>query len=196
MEIMKPLIRHLLGDTRTAVLAALLLRPEQQRHLRDLERTTGISPGTLHRELTALVALGVLRREQVGRQVFYRADPTCPVLPELAGLLRKTAGLVDVLREALAPLSGGIEAAFVYGSMAKGNPHGHSDIDLMIVGSVGFADVVLALQDAQDTIGREINPTVLDRHDFDKRRAQRDSFVSTILGEPQLWLIGDTDEPG
>jgi predicted nucleotidyltransferase len=192
---MKPLIRHLLGDTRTAILAALLLRPDQGRHLRDLERTTGVSPGALHRELTALVALGVLRREQVGRQVFYRADPACPILPELSGLLRKTAGLVDVLRDALAPLSDSIEMAFVYGSMAKGTPHAHSDVDLMIVGSVGFADVVLALQHAQESIGREINPTVLSRKEFEKRRKQRDSFVATIWQEPRLWLMGDADEP-
>src|SRR3546814_14681171 len=85
---MKTLIHHLLGETRTAILAALLLHPEEARHVRDLERSTGLSPGSLHRELTALVALDVLRREQVGRQVFYRANPDCSVLPELTGLLR------------------------------------------------------------------------------------------------------------
>src|SRR3546814_10604743 len=92
---MKTLIHHLLGETRTAILAALLLHPEEARHVRDLERSTGLSPGSLHRELTALVALDVLRREQVGRQVFYRANPDCSMLPELTGLLRKTAGVVD-----------------------------------------------------------------------------------------------------
>ncbi len=195
MENNKPLIQHLLGETRTAVLAALLLRPEQARHVRDIERTTGVSAGSLHRELTALVALGVLQREQIGRQVFYRPDPACPVLAELTGLLRKTAGLADVLRAALTPLSDRIDAAFVYGSMAKGNPHAHSDVDLMIVGSAGFADVVLALQQAQETIGREINPTVLSPGQFRERRMKRDSFVATIWKEPKLWLLGDTDEP-
>lgn len=193
---MKPLIRHLLGETRTAILAALLLRPEQGRHVRDLERTTGLSAGSLHRELTALAALGILRREQIGRQVFYRANPDCPVLPELTGLLRKTAGLVDILREGLSPLSDRIDFAFVYGSMAKGNPHAHSDVDLMVVGSVGFAEVVLALEQAQQSIGREINPTVLGLQAFNERRAQRDGFVATIWKEPKLWLLGSADEPG
>lgn len=193
---MKSLIHHLLGETRTAILAALLLRPEQGRHVRDLARTTGLSAGSLHRELTALVTLGVLRREQIGRQVFYRANPDCPVLPELTGLMRKTAGIVDVLREALAPLTDRIDMAFVYGSMAKGNPHTHSDVDLMVVGAAGFAEVVLALQDAQETIGREINPTVLNPQGFEKRRRQRDSFVATIWQEPKLWLYKDAHEPG
>jgi predicted nucleotidyltransferase/DNA-binding HxlR family transcriptional regulator len=193
---MKSLIHHLLGETRTAILAALLLRPEEPRHVRDLERTTGLSPGNLHRELTALVAFEVLRRQQVGRQVFYRANPDCPVLPELTGLLRKTAGVVDVLRIALTPLADRIDGAFVYGSMAKGNPHAHSDVDLMIVGSVGFAEVALALDPAQASMRREINATVLDRDDFIARRAQRESFVATIWKEPKLWLLGSADELG
>lgn len=193
---MKTLIHHLLGETRTAILAALLLRPEEARHVRDLERTTGLSPGSLHRELTALVALEVLRREQVGRQVFYRANPDCPVLPELTGLLRKTAGVVDVLRARLSQLADRIDGAFVYGSMAKGNPHAHSDVDLMIIGSAGFADVVLALEPAQEAMRREINPSVLGRHEFIKRREQQDSFVATIWKEPKLWLLGSADELG
>lgn len=193
---MKTLIHHLLGETRTAILAALLLRPDEARHVRDLERTTGLSPGSLHRELTALVALDVLQREQIGRQVFYRANPDCPVLPELTGLLRKTAGLVDVLRTGLAPLADRIDGAFVYGSMAKGKQHSHSDVDLMVVGSVGFGDVVRALERPQEAIRWEINPTVFSRHDFVQRLQQRDSFVATIWKEPKLWLLGNADEFG
>lgn len=193
---MKTLIHHLLGETRTAILAALLLRPEESRHVRDLERTTGISSGSLHRELTALVGFGVLQREQVGRQVFYRVNAACPVLPELTGLLRKTAGVVDVLREGLSPLADRIDGAFVYGSMATGDMHAHSDVDLMVVGSVGFADVVVALEQAQQAVQREINPTVLSRADFIERRKQKGSFVASVWKEPKLWLIGDSDELG
>lgn len=193
---MKTLIHHLLGETRTAILAALLLRPEQSRHVRDLVRSTGLSPGSLHRELTALVAHGILQREQIGRQVFYRVVPTCPILPELTGLLRKTAGVVDVLREGLAPLADRIVGAFVYGSMATGKVHANSDVDIMIVGAARFADVVLALEPAQVAIRREINPTVLSRAEFVERRQQKDSFVASIWKEPKLWLVGDAHELG
>ena len=89
---MRSLAGHLLGDTRTAILAALLLRPDEPQHLRELARQTGVSPGTLHRELTALESLGVLSRNAVGRQVFFTANRACPVFAELAGLLRKTVG--------------------------------------------------------------------------------------------------------
>ena len=96
---MKSLISHLLGDTRTAILAALLLRPDEPQHVRELARLTGVSPGTLHRELTALTSLGVLRRNAVGRQVYFTANCACPVFEELAGLVRKTAGMARTMRD-------------------------------------------------------------------------------------------------
>jgi len=94
---MKSLISHLLGDTRTAIMAVLLLRPDEPQHIRELARLTGVSPGTLHRELTALESFGVLRRNAVGRQVFFTANRKCPVFEELAGLVRKTAGLANAM---------------------------------------------------------------------------------------------------
>ena len=193
---MKSLADQLLGSSRTAVLAVLLLRPDESLHVRELARLTGVSPGTLHRELRALTGLGLLQRRAVGRQVFYTANPSSPVFEDLASLLRKTAGLVDVLRSALAPLADRIERAFVYGSMASGQTHAHSDIDVMVIGDLGFADVVLALAPAQESLRREINPTVLSAADFKRKRRQVDGFVAKVLKGSTLWLMGSNDEPG
>ncbi len=195
-ENMKTLAGQLLGSSRAAVLAVLLLRPDESLHVRELARLTGVSPGTLHRELRALTEMGLLQRRAVGRQVFYTANPSSPVFEDLAGLLRKTAGLVDVLRSALAPLTNRIERAFVYGSMASGQTHAHSDIDVMVIGDLGFADVVLALAPAQESLRREINPTVLSAADFKRKRRQVDGFVTKVLKGPTLWLMGPNDEPG
>ena len=188
---MKTLIHHLLGETRTAILAVLLLRPERPLHLRELVRLTGSSPGTLHRELRALVSHGVLKRTEVGRQVFHQADPECPVLPELTGLIRKTAGLADVIRAALVPLQADVASAFVFGSMARGDVHAHSDIDLFIVGNLSFAKAVLALEPAARSLGRDINPMVMTREQFEAKLAQRDGFVAQIRDRPRLQVMGD-----
>lgn len=184
------LAHFLLGQTRSSVLAALLLRPEVSLHVRELARLTGGSAGSLHRELRALAEMGLLIRQEEGRQVYYRANTQCPVFEELAGLLRKTAGLVDVLREALAPLAGQVEQAFVYGSMARGSEHAHSDVDLMVVGEADFADVVLALAPAQALLRREINPTVLSRAEFDRKLKQKDGFVAQVWSGPKLRVLG------
>ena len=193
---MKSLANALLGDTRSAVLAALLLRPEQALHVRELARVTGVSPGTLHRELKTLESLGILSRAQTGKQVFYVANRRCPVFDELAGLLRKTAGLVDVLRGALLPFSDRIEQAFVYGSMAVGDEHVHSDVDVMIVGILSFGEVVEALAPAQTALRREVNPTLFTPQEFVAKRLDAESFAAKVWQGPKLWLIGDGNESG
>lgn len=181
----------LLGQTRSSVLGTLLLHPEASLHVRELARLTGASPGSLHRDLRAMADIGLLVRQEVGRQVHYRANVQSPIFEELAGLLRKTAGLVDLLREALLPLAAKIECAFVYGSMARGKEHAHSDVDLMIVGDVEFSDVVLVLSPTQERLRREINPTVLTRAELVKKLKQRDAFVAQVWNGPKLWLIGE-----
>jgi predicted nucleotidyltransferase len=185
----------LLGQTRSAVLGALFLHPESSLHVRELARITGASPGSLHRDLRAMAELGLLVRQEVGRQVHYRANVESPIFSELSGLLRKTAGVVDVLRDALAPVAEKIDNAFIYGSIARGTEHAHSDVDVMIVGDVDFGEAIVALASAQDKLRREINPTLFTEREFQTKLKQRDGFVAQVWKGPKLWLIGH-DEGG
>ena len=156
---------------RRKVLGLLLMRPEQQIHLRELARVIGAAPGTLKKELDALCEAGLLRAERVGNQVRFCANTAHPVFPELQALIRKTIGLVDALRLSLAPLAGRIDAAFVFGSMASGTESAGSDIDLMVVGDAGFAEIVDATYAAQATLGREINPKVMSASEWQAKKA-------------------------
>jgi DNA-binding transcriptional ArsR family regulator len=191
---MSSIAHFLLGQTRSAVLGALLLHPEASLHVRELARLTGASPGSLHRDLRAMTALGLLLRQEVGRQVHYRANTQSPVFDELAGLLRKTAGLVDVLRDALGPVADQIDYAFVYGSMASGAEHAHSDVDVMIVGSIEFGEAVQALSAAQDELRREVNPTVLTPAQVARKLREKGGFVSQVWAMPRLWIMGGDEE--
>jgi predicted nucleotidyltransferase len=83
-----------------------------------------------------------------------------------------------------------VEQAFVYGSMARGTEHAHSDVDLLAIGELEFADVVLALAPAQAVLRREINPTVFTRAEFERKRKQGDSFVAQVWRGPKLWVVG------
>jgi predicted nucleotidyltransferase len=187
---MKSLAHFLLGQSRSAVLGALLLRPEKALHVRELARLTQVSPGSLHRELRQLADMGLLSRQDLGRQVFYQANQSCPIYAELCGLLRKSSGLVDVLRQTLSPVSERLELAFVYGSMASATEHAHSDVDLLLVGDLNFSEIVLLLNDAQQSLGREINPMVLSKNDFKQQMSNPQSFVSHIWHGPKLALKG------
>jgi len=178
---------------RRKVLGLLLMRPEQQIHLRELARVIGAAPGTLKKELDALCEAGLLRAERVGNQVRFCANTAHPVFPELQALIRKTIGLADALRLSLAPLAGRIDAAFIFGSMASGTESAGSDIDLMVVGDAGFAEIVDATYAAQATLGREINPKVMSASEWQAKKAERNAFLQDVLNKPRIMLIGDAD---
>jgi predicted nucleotidyltransferase len=190
---MTSIATHLLGQTRSAVLGTLLLHPEDSLHVHELARRTGASAGSLHRELRALAELGVLLRQEVGRQVHYRANPSSPVFAELAGLLRKTAGLADVLREALAGVEG-VHLAFVFGSMAKGTFDARSDVDLLIAGEASFAEISNALRAAEERLGREVTPTVYSFEELSQKVAEGHHFLTRVLSEPKIMLRGNEDD--
>lgn len=184
------------GDYRKRVLAQLLLRPEESGHVRELARALGKPAGTLLRELNALARAGVLVRKPVGNQVHFQANPACPIYEELRGILRKTVGVGDVLREALAPLGNAIGVAFIYGSMARGEERPGSDVDLMIIGEARFARLVDALAPAQELLRREVNPNAYPALEFRKKLAAGEPFLKRVLAEPKIFILGTEHELG
>ncbi|PMS36114.1 ArsR family transcriptional regulator [Trinickia symbiotica] len=181
----------LFSHYRRRVLSLLLLHPEKAYHVREIARLTGTVAGTLHKELSKLGDAGILSRERRGNQILYCANRSSPIYEELASIMRKTAGLADVLAEALAPLSKGIEAAFIYGSVARARESAASDVDVMIIGSISFADAVRALYEAQTTIGREINPKVLTPSEWTDAIRNLEPFLIDVMGKPKIFLIGN-----
>jgi predicted nucleotidyltransferase len=185
----------LFGAYRRAVLARLLLRPEESVYLRELAREIGKPAGTLLRELNALAEAGLLERQRVGNQVRFRADPSCAIYEDLRNILKKTVGIADVLREALAPLAARIAAAFVYGSIASGEERARSDVDLMVIGDVSFEDVVGALAPAQEALRREVNPAVFPALEF-RKKAPKDAFLKNVLAGAKIFILGGEDDLG
>ncbi|HZK80488.1 MAG TPA: nucleotidyltransferase domain-containing protein [Humisphaera sp.] len=180
--------------TRQSILAATLLQPERSWYAADLARHLGTSRSSLQRELVALVKVGILKNRREGRMVYVQADRECPVFVELRGLLSKTAGLVDLLRDALTPFIDRIEFSFVFGSVARAQETSVSDIDLFIIGEVGLREVAPALQEAQKLTGREVNPKLLRLPELAKRVAARDHFVLNVLDKPKLFIVGSQHE--
>ena len=184
------------GAYRRRVLGLLLLHPDEAFHLREIARITDTQPGTLRRELLQLTQAGVFTCEKMGNLVRYQADKACPIYAELRGILKKTAGVVDVLREALAPLSDGIFAAFVYGSVASGAERRASDIDVMVVGRVTFEQVTAALHGTFDVLRREVNASVYSEAEFHQRSREKGQFLARVIKEPVLMILGNEHDLG
>jgi len=186
----------LLPKTRQGILAATLVQPEKAWYVSELARWMSVPASSLQRELHKLSEVGILKTHRQGRMVYYQANKDSPVFPDLRGLLYKTAGLVDVLAEALKPISGRLRTAFVYGSIAAGSEQSDSDIDLMIVGQVSPTELALPLRRARELLGREINPTFYTPAEFDKKRAANGPFLKQVLDNPKLFVLGNNNELG
>src|SRR3990170_3856737 len=145
----------LFGKTRQSLLSLLYGRANEEHLQENLIELAGLGRGAVQRELEFLARAGVVRRVVRGRQVYFRANADSPIFAELRGLVVKTVGAADVLRAAMVPLSGRLRAAFVYGSVAAGGERRGSDVEVMVIGEVSFAEVSWALAGAQKTLGRE-----------------------------------------
>jgi len=186
----------LLPKTRQGILAATLVQQEKAWYVSELARRLGVPSSSLQRELHDLSEVGILQMHRQGRMVYYQANRDSPVFPDLRGLLLKTAGLVDVLGDALKPVAPKLQTAFVYGSIAAGTEKSDSDIDLMVVGQLSPADLALPLRRARELLGREINPSVFTPIEFDKKRAADDPFIKQVLDKPRLFVLGNNNELG
>lgn len=179
---------------RQRVLALLYGNPGRTFFANEVIALAQSGTGAVQRELADLAAAGLLKVSTQGNQKHYQANEAAPVFSELRGLVLKTFGLADVLRVALEPLGSQIDAAFVYGSVAKQEDTAQSDIDVMIISdTLGYADVFGALEPASITLGRPVNPTVYTSAQFAKRAKQDNAFVTRVLQQPKLWLIGSKE---
>jgi predicted nucleotidyltransferase len=118
------------------------------------------------------------------------------VFEELASILRRTSGVADVLAAALAPARDQIRAAFVYGSVAQGRERAGSDVDLIVIGELGFGEAVNLLHPAQETLGREISPRVYGVKEWKQKRRSPDAFLREVLAKPKIFVMGSERELG
>lgn len=180
---------------RQRVLAVLFGNPDRSFYANEVIALAQSGTGSVQRELAALSEAGLLNVTKQGNQKHYQANTAAPVFAELRGLVMKTSGLADVLRAALAPLAPQMVAAFVYGSVAKQSDTAQSDIDVMVVSAgLSYADVFGALEGATVSLGRKVNPTLYTPAELAKRITQDNAFVSRVLQQPKIWLIGNEEQ--
>lgn len=186
--------RSLFGLTRSALLSMLYGRTDESFYLRQLVRAVGAGHGAVQRELKYLTEMGLIVRRVQGNQVLYRANSQSPIFPEVKSLITKTVGVHDAIRSALASLGPEIQVAFVYGSVARQKERANSDVDLMVLGSASFSEVVAALGPAQRVLGREINPTVFPVAEFHAKLAAGNHFLRSVMKEKKLFVLGSEHE--
>lgn len=184
----------LFSGTRQRVLGLLFGNPGRSYYARELIRLAAGGAGAVQRELERLSQSGLVTVRSIGNQKHYQANPASPVFAELCAVARKSFALADPLREALKPLDARIDAAFVYGSVARREDTAMSDVDLMVIADkLSYGELLEALEPLAETIGRRVNPTAMSRREWTKRVGARSAFASRLMTQPKIWLIGNED---
>lgn len=185
----------LFAKTRRRVLGLLFGSPERSFFANEIVRLAESGIGAVHRELATLEAAGLLTAKRVGNQKHYQANRASPIFEELRGIVVKTFGAADVLREALAPLAAKIRAAFIYGSVAKGHDTAASDVDLMVISDeLTYADLFANASEAERRLVRKVNPTVYTPAELRQKLAAGNAFATRVLEQPKIFVVGTEDD--
>jgi len=187
----------LFTKTQQRVLSLLFGKPDTSFYTNEIVRWANMGRGTITRELEKLASSGLLTLTRAGNQRHYQANHDSPVYKELLGIIRKTSGIADVLKQALKPIDEKIELAFVYGSIAKGKETFGSDIDLMLIGrGLNYNEVIELIMPAEESLQREINPTLFTPEEYQTRLDDGQSFLQRVMEQPKIMIKGEIDDTG
>jgi len=188
------LANALFPGTKQQVLRILFGQSDRSFYANEIINLAASGSGAVQRELTVLTQSGLITATRRGNQKHYQANPQSPIFEELRSIVQKTVGVAEPVRNALVPMAAHISAAFVYGSVAKKNDTAASDIDLLLVSdSLSYGEVYASLEGASQAVGRPINPTILTSTEFSRRLKANESFLTRILEQPKIWIIGADD---
>ena len=189
---MNTLAQILSSNVRAEFFRLLFGLDQLELHLREIERQSGYTIGSVRQEAEKLSRLGIISKRRDGNRLYFKANTQHPLYPDICSLVSKTVGIQEVLRASLADLD--IQFAFVFGSTAAGTQTPESDIDLFIIGNTTLRILSQHLNSASNQLNREINLNTMTLSEFTQRIQNNDHFVTRIMTDPKLMIIGQEDD--
>jgi predicted nucleotidyltransferase len=181
----------LFSKVQQRVLALIFSHPERSFYTSEIMRNVGSGVGAVARQLSKLERSGLVSVERIGNQRHYRANQAAPIFEELRGLVEKTVGLAEPIKQSFAPYADAIKSAFVYGSVAKGADTADSDIDLMVIGDdLNYSDLYTAAQSVESKLRRKVHPLFLSLKDWHRKTSDKGSVFNKIIRAPKIFIIG------
>ena len=190
-------LETLLGSSlRTRLLGWLFMHADERYFVREIASRIHADSTNVSRELARLEDAGILVSNTRGNHKYYQANAGSPIFNELKSIVRKTAGVADVIRQSLEAGAGKIRVAFIFGSIARSTDDRNSDIDVMVIGDISFEDVVISDFPAEKKLGRQVNPVVYPVSEFKRKIKADHHFVKTVLESEKIFVIGDENDLG
>ena len=178
---------------RKDLLVLYFTNPTKKYYLRELERILGFSVGNIRRELIKLESAGLFHSENKGKVTYFFLNQSYPLFKEVKNIILKTTGVPKMLQVILEKI-GDIDHAFIYGSFAMGTERAESDIDIMIIGNVDEDRLIVELNKLERKLQREINYSIYEKDDFNKKKEEKNSFILDVLKNKKVFLVGDENE--
>lgn len=183
----------LFSRTQQKVLGILFGQPGRSFYTAEIIGLAATGSGTVQRELARLEQAGLVTATRIGNQKHYQANRSSPLYEELASIARKTFAVAEPIRAALKSVWKKLDAAFVYGSVAKRADTAGSDIDLFLLSDeLSYADAMRALGTLN--VGREVSPTLFSRAELEEKLNEDNAFVTRVLGQAKIWIKGSMDD--
>ena len=180
------------SKAKRSLLKLFLTNPDRRFYTRQIAKITGEPLNAVRRELGYLKRAGLLRSHKEGNLKYFEVVKEFPFYLELKKIIYSTVALGDYLRNRLKD-SESIELAFIYGSVARNEERGKSDIDLFVVGKIEEEELHELVSDIEKEIGREINYTLMTKKEFNQRRHRGEPFLRRVMREKKLVLKGNVD---
>ena len=188
------MIERLFGSRlRAKLLGWLLSHSDESFFVRQMEQLIEENSANISRELRRLEQMGIVISEKRANLKYYKINQNCPFYGDLKGLFLKTVGAPGEIKKALRHVEG-IETAFIYGSLAKGEEVSGSGIDLFLVGNIDENKLLEMVPNLESKLGSEINWTIYGLEEFRRKKKQGNQFVNTLMEESKLVLLGNPDE--
>ena len=191
-SIMALLAEILSSRIRSEIFRLLFGLSEKELHVREIERRTGLSIGTVRQELEKLLRMELVLARREGNRLYYSANRAHPLFPDIRNIVLKTSGIVEPLNEDLDKKA--IRIAFIFGSLATNQEGAASDVDLMVIGGVGLRTLSGWLSGISEKIGREINPYALSPAEYRRRKRSGEHFLNRVLQSAKIFVKGSEDE--
>ena len=170
-----------------AVLGYLFLHESAELYVNEMARKFSLDDGNLSRKLKQLAQEGILKCRDSANSCYYSFNQDYPLLKEYKGIVLKTIGVEQKLRDALAGIPG-IQHAFIFGSYATMRMDASSDIDLLVVGEHNTLSLQKAVAQIQKELDREINVISMSSKEY-KEKLQKDPFIRSLEKKKKVRIV-------
>jgi predicted nucleotidyltransferase len=181
------------SKTRVKILGLLLFSPKNEFHLRGIAKRIDISPPHVRKELENLEEINLIKKRPEGNMILFRVNKDSPIYEELKRMFLKTEYLGDFLRDSLSRMED-MKYALIYGSFAKGEERGSSDIDLLLIGPVKEEHLLKMIRKVESEINRDVNYVLWTENEFRKRAREGNSLLANIIKNPVIMIMGVESE--